>query len=317
MGFPFNAPQPIMALAQGRWEQILIQLGVEPSFLRNVHGPCPFCGGTDRYRFDNKGGNGTFFCNQCGAGNGVEFVKRWLKVDFGGAADEVRAVLGETHFVRHVTPAKGANALEQTANVDGSKAELLWGMGRQITPQDDAGQYLLSRGLNIPDTADYLRFMACCRYSARKVFPALISAIKSPDGRLRSIHKTFLLSGKKAPVSPARKVMKGPIPEGGAVPLAPFGRYIGVGEGIETSLAAGTLFEMPAFAALSSQGMERFIPPVGVEIVTVFADNDIDGCGQRAAETLAQRLLSDGFDVEIEIPERSGTDWNDVLKEEL
>lgn len=48
--------------ARGRWPEILEHLGVDPKSLKNRHGPCPGCGGRDRFRFDDKGA-GRFFCN--------------------------------------------------------------------------------------------------------------------------------------------------------------------------------------------------------------------------------------------------------------
>jgi putative DNA primase/helicase len=50
----------------GRWPMILASLGVAPEYLRNRHMPCPGCGGHDRFRFDDKGGCGTFICGQGG-----------------------------------------------------------------------------------------------------------------------------------------------------------------------------------------------------------------------------------------------------------
>ena len=46
-------------LASGRWHGILTALGVPQEFLTGKHGPCPICGGKDRFRFDNKNGRGT------------------------------------------------------------------------------------------------------------------------------------------------------------------------------------------------------------------------------------------------------------------
>jgi hypothetical protein len=46
---------------------------------KNRHQACPVCGGSDRFRFDDKEGRGTWFCNQCGAGDGLagrESVRR-------------------------------------------------------------------------------------------------------------------------------------------------------------------------------------------------------------------------------------------------
>lgn len=57
----------VIRAAIGHWPHILPALGVPPEFLTNRHGPCPGCGGKDRYRFDNKDGRGTFVCG--GGGN--------------------------------------------------------------------------------------------------------------------------------------------------------------------------------------------------------------------------------------------------------
>ena len=82
-------------MARGKWRGILLTLGVDKSFLTGKHGPCPFCAGDDRFRFDNKDGDGTFICSQCGAGNGFSFLHRLKGWDFKQAAFEVDAcVLG-------------------------------------------------------------------------------------------------------------------------------------------------------------------------------------------------------------------------------
>ena len=73
---------------------ILTALGVSSKALRNKHGPCPMCGGKDRFRFDNKGGRGTWICSQCGAGDGVELVKRLLNADFKEAVKAIDQHLG-------------------------------------------------------------------------------------------------------------------------------------------------------------------------------------------------------------------------------
>lgn len=66
-------------VARGHWAQILPALGV--NILKNRHQPCPVCGGKDRFRFDDQEGRGTWFCNQCGAGDGLALVTRALNVD--------------------------------------------------------------------------------------------------------------------------------------------------------------------------------------------------------------------------------------------
>lgn len=57
------------------WPDVLKRLGIAEEFLRNKHGPCPACGGRDRFRFDNLGGRGGFYCNCCGAGDGFKLLR--------------------------------------------------------------------------------------------------------------------------------------------------------------------------------------------------------------------------------------------------
>jgi phage/plasmid primase-like uncharacterized protein len=52
--------------ARGRWPEILPALGIAPNALRNRHGPCPGCGGRDRFRFDDRE-IGRFYCSGGGA----------------------------------------------------------------------------------------------------------------------------------------------------------------------------------------------------------------------------------------------------------
>lgn len=87
-------------LARGRWKEIILALtSVTPYQLRNKHQKCPFCGGKDRYRFDDKG-NGNWFCNQaCAPGgrqssNGFGFLMNFFNEDFKTVARKVDEYLG-------------------------------------------------------------------------------------------------------------------------------------------------------------------------------------------------------------------------------
>jgi putative DNA primase/helicase len=48
--------------ARGRWDEILPALGVPSHALNRKAQPCPSCGGTDRFVYDNKFGRGNFIC---------------------------------------------------------------------------------------------------------------------------------------------------------------------------------------------------------------------------------------------------------------
>ena len=77
---------------------------------------------------------------------------------------------------------------------------------------------------------------------------------------------------------------------GGLVRLAPIGDdgHLGIAEGIETALAARMIFGIPTWAALSADGLRRWLWPQDVKRVTIFAD--AGDAGMQAAATLADRL---------------------------
>lgn len=65
----------VAAAACGHWPELLAAVGIDIP-RRGKHGPCPACGGRDRFRLDDKGGRGTWICNQCGSGDGLDLVCR-------------------------------------------------------------------------------------------------------------------------------------------------------------------------------------------------------------------------------------------------
>lgn len=67
----------VKALAQGQWLRLLGHFKVAvPDAGR--HGPCPICGGKDRFRLDDRDGHGTWYCNQCEpqAGDGIALLMK-------------------------------------------------------------------------------------------------------------------------------------------------------------------------------------------------------------------------------------------------
>ena len=131
--------EPLKDRAVGQWRGILSALGVPDKALRNRHGPCPMCGGKDRFRFDDKGGRGTWFCSHCGAGDGIEFVKRHQGVEFRDAARLIEQHIGTVPVIR----ADGSKAQDNAQK----RAELaeMWKRSRAIGPDDLAGRYLFDR----------------------------------------------------------------------------------------------------------------------------------------------------------------------------
>ncbi|HDG1668292.1 TPA: DUF927 domain-containing protein [Kluyvera ascorbata] len=79
--------------AVGRWPDILSLMGIDVPASPRAQVACPACGGKDRFRFDDDG-RGAHFCNNCGAGDGLELVKKVNSCDATRAAQLVADVLG-------------------------------------------------------------------------------------------------------------------------------------------------------------------------------------------------------------------------------
>ena len=148
--------EPLKDRAAGRWPGILAALGVPSSALRNRHGPCPIpgCGGKDRFRFDDKGGRGTWICSKCGAGDGIELVKRIHGVEFKEAARLIEQHIGAAPIVRNPQRSDAKTREEIVA---------LWKRSSPITLDDPAGKYLHAR-LGLTEFPDVLRYAADERY---------------------------------------------------------------------------------------------------------------------------------------------------------
>lgn len=79
--------------AADRWPTVLAGLHIDVPDSPRRHAPCPACGGSDRFRFDD-GGRGSFICNQCGAGDGLDLIKRVNNCDTTEAAQLAADELG-------------------------------------------------------------------------------------------------------------------------------------------------------------------------------------------------------------------------------
>lgn len=297
-------------LARNRWAALLVHFGIERNLLTGKHAPCPACGGRDRFRFDDKGGRGTWICSKCGSGDGfalLGMVKGWR---FREAAIEVERIAGNFQPGKAVPP-------ERSAADKIEACRRIWQESQPVTDGDPVHSYLLNRtGVEaIP---------ASIRHHPNLIYrhddgtitrhPAMISKVEDADGRGCAIHRTYLsVYGTKAHVPAAKKVL-GSLPPGAAVRLSVPGGVIGIAEGIETALSASMHFGLPVWSAISAGGLECWTPPAGTERVVIFGDNDLSVTGQAAAWNLAKRLISAGIQTEVRIPELPGQDWNDTLK---
>ncbi|EPB0824073.1 primase-helicase zinc-binding domain-containing protein [Enterobacter hormaechei] len=126
--------------ACGHWPRILPALGVK--VMKNLHQACPVCGGSDRFRFDDKEGRGTWFCNQCGAGDGLKLVEKVFGVSASEAAGKVDAVTGN---LSPVAPEVIA-AAEAETDADRKAAAMLAVILMEKTRTATGNAYLTRKG---------------------------------------------------------------------------------------------------------------------------------------------------------------------------
>lgn len=292
-------------VAYGKWPAILCALGIDRAYLRDVHGPCPMCGGRDRFRFDDKEGRGTWFCSHCGSGDGFRLLMQHNGWTFVEAARQVESVAGNYE----PEPEKKDDSSAKAAAV-----KRIWEGAKTIQRGDPAWLYLKRRtGIDIAPKC--LRFHPALTWQEdghRHVFPALVCAFVGGDGIGAGLQRIYLTDdGRKASVKPAKKTLAAKPLQGGAVRLFKQSECLGIAEGVETAIASSMRFGVPVWSALSANLLEQWFPPVGVKSVFVFGDNDESFTGQSAAFNLAKRLRKTGLEVTVRIPSQAGKDWAD------
>lgn len=231
---------------------------------RELIGPCPRCGGTDRFGINTQ--KRVFGCRKCGgSGGSIDLVMFVMGMDFRAALEwlcgSLQGVSPEERRARERQAEENRHRNEARAKAERAEAikgaREIWEAARpaQGTPVHD---YLALRGIQpdfYPRLPVALRFHADLAYTVqvdRKWVqvhrgPAMLAAIQGPDGRFQGVHRTWFdlgkPKGKPIILHPASgeqvKVKKslGSV-KGGAIRLTPPAPVLVMGEGIETTLTA-------------------------------------------------------------------------------
>jgi putative DNA primase/helicase len=287
-------------IAKGHWRQLLPQLGVDAKFLTGKHGPCPSCGGKDRFRFSDKNGDGMFYCSVCGSNDGFKLVEMATGQSFRQIADRVSEMLGQ--------PTAPAPRDDSQRLIHKQAIKRIWEASGRPSEGGPVSKYLNKRLGLVWASKSVREFIG-------KNHNLMVCKIHGPDDLAHNVHLTYIDNdGNRAKVEVSKRIMSGQVPAGSAVRLAPPDIHMGIAEGIETAIAASVMNGMPVWSALNAHNLAKWMPPAMVKSVTIFGDNDASFTGHAAAYSLARRLrLQLKLQVDVRIPEVEGQDWADIL----
>lgn len=313
----------LKARAYGRWPSILTACGVDSEILTRRNKPCPLCrNGRDRFTFDDKNGNGDYYCRKCGAGDGFNLLMKCLGIDFIEAEKRVGRAIGDSRArSKEACGGRSNRGLRELA-------QKIWNESKPLEEGDEAMRYLQGRGIRLSEMPITLRLHPQLGYYVTENgktqhvadYPALIALVQDPSGGFVTVHRTYLHDGRKARGHESKKLLSGGL-SAGAIRLYEHTEELGIAEGIETCLAVRQHKRQPIWAAVNCRNLEVLVIPEGVKSVHIYADNDSDSHfdGQASAFSLAKRLVNEarrkGMDrkVRVYVPRKDGQDWCDVL----
>lgn len=255
-----------------QWRQTLENYGCHlPSGRR--HGPCPICGGKDRFRFDDKAGRGTWFCSHCDphAGDGLSLLAAFIGKSVLETAKELAdhlSVRTAATARRHVVTWEEENKIREYNHKQAAKAaavmlnSAIYGQHAYMTRKGLSGDWLVNGEMLIDYTGR--RFVA----------GDLLFVPVYKDGNLINVQRIDQ-EGRKL------FIFGGEIKEGYHI-LDPIpgdnGRTIGIAEGYATAVTARLLTNAKIYVAFSANNLaavaQRAMMDNPGAVLVVFADND-------------------------------------------
>lgn len=148
----FELPD-VKQAARGQWEGIFARFNITiPK--KDSHGPCPYCGGEDRFRFDDKYENGDWLCNVCTESknrDGFDLIGKVTGLPFSQIIEEVASIVG-LDATSTITPEMRRQWAEEKKIRDRINQEMELKKQQQVARQA-AGLY---RNLYPGDSSPYL-----------------------------------------------------------------------------------------------------------------------------------------------------------------
>ncbi|EIQ4595521.1 toprim domain-containing protein, partial [Salmonella enterica] len=284
--------------ACGHWPRILPALGV--NVIKNRHQSCPVCGGSDRFRFDDKQGRGTWFCNQCGAGDGLKLVEKVFGVTPSEAAGKVNVVTGN---LPPVAPEVIA-AAEAGAEADRKAAAALAVRLIEKTRPASGNAYLTRKGF--PDRE--CPVLTVMHKTGGVTFRAGDVVVPLHDDTGALVNLQFINADG------LKRTLKGGAVKGTCHIIEgqkQAGKRLWIAEGYATALTVHHLTGETVMVALSSVNLLSLASLARQKYpacqIVLAADRDLNGDGQNKAAAAA-----DACEGVVALPPVFG-DWNDAF----
>ena len=294
--------QNTVSAATGRWPQLLPALGINVA-PHGHHSACPVCGGKDRFRFDNQAGRGTWICNHCGAGDGLNLVAKTLDITTKEAAVKVAEILAEAQplAVHH-----NEASIQQQKDDARQKAAVQAKMSVNAARKAAGNAYLEKKGWADKEAltlqGNGLRIGGLDFAAGDLVIP-----LYDLSGNLVNVQ---LING-----AGEKRMLAGGQVTGAAYHFeGKDNAFIWMAEGYATGLTIHALTGETVYVALSANNFPHLAECLREKypdaVLLMAADNDDNGTGQKKAKEAAN--LASG---KVALPLVAG-DWNDVFMQE-
>jgi hypothetical protein len=293
-------------------------------------GPCPACGGRDRFAINPR--LGLFNCRNCGGGDGIDLVRFVCGSSLAEAVAFVNGApirfAGKRPSESRARTRASEKESETQARRDAFVAGQIKTLVRELAPvRGTPGEAYLReiRGIDVDAIVDVLERVDAIGWHPQVYFNesghplngrhlgCIVGVMTDPvtaqptgaisrtylDQNLRKVGKAKTLGApaRMVRLSPDEDVLEGLV----------------LGEGLETCLAAAANYGLrPIWSTGSAATMGKFPVLSGIEALTLLADHD--DAGEDAARKTEARWLAAGREVLIHRPRTIGSDLNDTLK---
>lgn len=280
----------------GAWRQTLEGYGCKLPNGRH-HGPCPVCGGKDRFRFDDKDGRGTWFCGQCDpkSGGGLLLLSRYL----GKSTIETAKELIGQDMPRTVAPVRKHSATDEQMRDELRKRAQRGAVMLMEQSKEASHSYMDGKGLHGDWPVNSQIMMGVDQERIEPGALLLIPVYK--NGELVNVQK-ITAEGKKRPIY-------GGDMSGVCHVISGTGKIVAITEGFATGVTVNRMTNATTYVAFNTGNLMAITAQARAENpeenIIIFADNDEHGAGLKYAEDAAIPV-----NAKIALPPEIG-DWDD------